>query len=208
LRKIINRIIILQFLLLAHQCAYSQSYSAPGKIQIDTALKGDYSFIEKWSYSWPFEKDNNGKFVNPISDEPITREDTIPHFYTACCWTNHNAVLDTFHYCEAILNGDTLFLNFSNCDPSFCAGLIVKIHNDSFSTKYTYHYEKKVAHEKLNYNTSEQNLILNFNHFRPGVFLKGSLNLILQESFSAPGYNAVKQDFYIRGTFQTKIEKR
>jgi len=176
------------------------------KVQ-DTIL-ADFSFTQKWEYPWPVIKDEKtGKYRNALNDEePVLPADTVKKYYTANCITDHQGE-HAIRYCDAALAHDTLILTFSDLDAAYHGYLVVTIVKDSFKSQWHCIYIVKIPREKIGFTTLSQELILNTSDFSEGRILKGRLNIVFREDFSAPGHKSTTGTFFVKGLFETGIKK-
>jgi len=199
-------ILLILFPILSSGMDNTSPLSSLFKVQ-DTIL-ADFSFTQKGEYPWPIIKDEkSGKFRNALNDEePVLHEDTVKKYYTANCITDHQGE-HAIRYCDATLAHDTLILSFSDLDAAYHGYLVVTIVKDSFKSQWHCIYIVKIPGEKIAFTTLFQELILNTSDFSDGWILKGRLNIVFREDFSAPGHKSTTGNYFVKGLFKTGIEK-
>ncbi|MDZ4758972.1 MAG: hypothetical protein SGJ10_12645 [Bacteroidota bacterium] len=174
-------IFLLLFILANH--LYGQKH----KVQNDTLgywsdieLADDSIFWNEFFYKDYFElpfyvwRDSLGYYKNNWSDQPLTKDDTIPHLITAqgiCNGKGYHIINEG----EAIDLNDTIVLYIGESSPAYYDDYLFKIVNGKFKGSYNTVYKHYRYSTKLFWKTFNQKLYLNMLKPQKGTWLKGKV---------------------------------
>jgi hypothetical protein len=171
------------------QFAFGQDTKAKlllSPVQVDTNFVDTFTFTQIWDYPWDMAQHEN--------------PDTTHLYHTANCVSNHQGE-HQITYCDALLNHDTINLNFQMEPPAYASRLNVSIKNNLFWSDFWATYPNQIG--ALSWVITKQKLTLDKPNYETGDMVKGYIEVEFTEITNLSDIETYSQKFYYKGYFKT-----